>query len=338
MKIKAADIARELGISKATVSLALNNKPGVNEQTRQMVLECKDKMEHKSKEAICNDSPDMQVIKVLRVSRKLNIIYEAELDLWTDAIEVYDRFSKKMGYSIGLTYVDMLGDYVEQAVNECNMSSVAGVILYATEMQPSDYQIFKRINKPMIIYDNDFEDSEHHRVCIDNVAAGKIATEYLIRKNRTNIQYLANEADIYNFMERREGFRQALLNNDMEFRDDMIIPMGRMIDRVYDKMKKYLETATLPEAYVMENYQVSIGVMQALREKGISVPEDVSLIGVDEIPSYVTGDCKLATVKIAHTDRAVMAMLLLEREMQESIPTKFKIMSNCQLIEGNSVR
>jgi Transcriptional regulators len=336
MKIKAVDIARALGISKATVSLALNNKPGVNEQTKQMIFECKERLENNSTERTSAYSKDIQTIKVIFVRSRFRVVYEIEfqVDSWT----IFERELKKSGYSTGITNIDSLEESAEALINECNADGVAGVILFATEMEPLDYDILKKINKPMVIYDNDFKGSLHHRVCIDNVSGIRMAVEYLMSRNCTQIRYLANEMNIYNFRQRREGFKQAMLNNHLDFSETMLIPMGLTIDETCEKMKEYLQNSVLPDAFIMENYQVSIGVMKALREKGIRIPEDISLIGVDEIPSYTTGDCKLTTVKIAHTDRATMVVNLLKNEIESSISTKFKILSDCQLIEGNSVR
>ncbi|HHV13716.1 MAG TPA: LacI family transcriptional regulator [Clostridiales bacterium] len=338
MKIKAADIARELQISKATVSLALNNKPGVSEQTRQEILDCKKLLESRNIEKTASAIQEKQIIKVIFMHRDLKVAYGSEMDLWTNVLRVYDKESKKLGYSLGVTYVNLLKDPVEQIVNECNMNSVAGVILCATEMQEKDYELVKNINKPMIITDNDFEDNSHHRVCIDNISAVKQAVDYLLKRNLKNIVYLANEIDIYNFMQRRNGFKQAIWNSGLEFRPDMIVRMGRMIENANEKMKLYLRENPLPDAFIMENYQVSAGVMKAMKAEGILVPEHISLIGVDEVPSYAVEDYKLTTIKIDHVNRPVMAMTLLYKEIKENMQTKFKVLSDCTLLEGGSVR
>ncbi len=338
MKVKAADIARELQISKATVSLALNNKPGVSEQTRQEILDCKKLLESRNIEKAASAIQEKQMIKLIFMHRDLKVAYGSEMDLWTNALRVYDREARKLGYSLGVTYVNLLKDPVDQIVNECNMNSVAGVILCATEMQKTDYEQVKNINKPMVITDNDFEDNSHHRVCIDNVSAVKQAVDYLVKRNLRNIIYLANEIDIYNFMQRRDGFKQAIINHGLEFRPDMIVRMGRMIENVNEKMKLYLQENELPDAYVMENYQVSVGVMKAMKAEGILIPEHISLIGVDEVPSYAAEDGTLATIKIDHVNRAVMAMAILHKEIMEHMPVKFKVLADCMLLEGNSVR
>lgn len=338
MKVKAADIARGLQISKATVSLALNGKPGVSEQTRQEILDYKRQLESRSREKAASVMKEKQVIKIIFMYRDLKVAYGSELDLWTDVLAVYDREAKKMGYSLGVTYVNVLKDPVEQIVNECNMDSVAGVILCATEIQKQDYELLKNIHKPMVITDNDFEDNSHHRVCIDNTAALKLAVDYLRKRNCNDIIYLANDIDIYNFEQRRVGFKQAMINSGLEFKPDRIIPVGRTIDHVNERMKMYLRENRLPDAFIMENFQVSIGTIKAMKTEGILIPKDISLIGVDEVPSYATYDCKLTTIKIDHVNRPYIAMLLLKREIKERMPTKFKVMSDCLLIEGNSVK
>lgn len=338
MKIKAVDIARELQISRATVSLALNNKAGVSEQTKQKVFDCKKRLENRDGEKLALSVKERQIIKVLFMHRKLNVVYNGEMDLWTGAFAVFDREAKKMGYSLGVTFFDILKDPVERLVNEFNGESVAGVILCATEMQKQDYELIRKIKKPMIITDNDFGCNSHHRVCIDNVAATKLAVEHLLIRNCKNIIYLANETNIYNFSQRREGFKQAIINNGLEFKSEMIVPMGQLIEDVNENMKSYLSENKLPDAFVMENYQISIGVIKAMKAKGIMIPKDVSLIGIDEMPSYISDDFNLTTIKVDHTNRPNMVMLLLKREIIKSIPVKFKVLSDCKLQVGDSVK
>lgn len=62
------------------------------------------------------------------------------------------------------------------------------------------------------------------------------------------------------------------------------------------------------------------------------------MIGVDVIPAYMTGDCKLTAVRIPHTERARLAMMMLAREIEKQSTTKSRIMTDCRLVEGESVR
>lgn len=333
MKVKSVDIARKLNISKATVSLALNNKPGVSEKTKQKIRECMKELGGEQEEKMSVK----KTIKIIIVNNKLGLIQEPELDLWSDVFAVFDREIKRLGYSLGLTYVGQDSDDIVQAIKEANEENVAGVILDATEMRPEQFEPFRGIKKPMVIYDNDLS-KEYHCIAIDGVSAIRDVVDFLVSRGCRDIKYLANTVDIYNFRQRRAGYRAGLRKNRLELHEDSIVPIGERINDVYRNMKRYLEGHKLPDAFIMENYQVSMGVMRAFREKKIAVPNEVSLVGVDELPSYLTGDFLLTTVRVEHAERARAVMMFLEQEMQGTLSGKFKIYSNCELIPGNSVR
>jgi len=367
MKIKAVEIARCLGISKATVSLALNGKPGVSEKTRQEVLKCRDLMERGeltgerdellpeslrssfaadqagasaavSGGAFAGTSSGQRTILVMVVTRGLEIGTRSEMDLWTDVAAVYERAVRKRGFTLSILYTDILTDSVEDAVRRANAPEVAGVILNGTELTDEDQELLRGIEKPMVLSDIEAADAHHNCVVPDNYKGVQRATEYLFEMGHSDILYLKQEKDIYNFYMRRRGFENTMLARGINpWSDKRIIPMGTKIETVYRKMLDWLEHNKLPEAFIMENYQISIGVIRALRKKKIRVPEDVSLIGVDAVPSYITGDIDMTTVRIPHTERALMVMALLDKEMEELSDTKSRVLTDCPLIEGTSV-
>lgn len=278
-----------------------------------------------------------KMIKIIIMNNHLGVMMDYELDLWSEVLAVFDKESRRLGYTLGVTYVEPNPQDVEQVIKDANEDNVAGVILDATEMRQEQFEPFRKIRNPMVIYDNDLG-QEYHCVAIDNVAASRQTVDYLVTRGCRDIKYLANTTDIYNFQQRRAGYRAGLRKNRLELRDDSIVLIGDRIDNVYENMKRYLENHRLPDAFLMENYQVSLGVMHALREKKIRVPGEVSLVGIDELPSYLTGDFLLTTVKIEHEERAKVVMMFLEQEMKGVISRKFKSYSNCELLPGNSVK
>ena len=345
MKVKSVEIARKLNISKATVSLVLNGKPGVSEETREKVFRCMEELTAEkamntvetTKEHLSGMLSAEKIIMQIVVDNKLNIAINSEMDLWTDVYSLTEKALKRKGYSLVLFFANN-EEEIEQAVMKANDPAVAGVILTATEMREDQLKPFRKIRKPMVVYDNEFG-SEYSCFVIDGVAAIRNSIDYLVERGHKNIKYLSHSDDIYNFLQRRAGFRAGLRKNNLELKQDSMIPMGRCIDEIYKNMKKYLETSNeLPDACIMENYQVSIGVMRAFREKHIHVPDDVSLIGFDELPSYLTGDFPLTTIKAVHRERAKVLVMFLEKEIQGKLDEKYKVLSNCTLIEGDSVK
>lgn len=344
MKVKAVQIARELGISKATVSLALNNRPGVSEQTRREILECRERLEKEAPHPEPFEKHPAPVlngrlIKIITAIKGLRIVYDSEMDLWTDVLAVYDREAKKRGYGISISYVDIRRESIEDTIAACSAENIAGVILMATELDAEEVKQFERIPKPMMIYDNESPDSMHSCVVADNYLGVHRAAEFLLNAGHRKILYFAHTAEIYNFRQRRNGFCTAMLEHNLNpYQNEQIISMGSTIEETHRNMCRYLETHDLPDACIFENYQVSIGVMRAFREHHVSVPAQISAVGVDLVPSYMTGDCPLAAVRIPHTERAVLTMILLEKEIEEASYTKSRVMTNCRLIEGESVK
>lgn len=338
MNIKAADIARNLNLSKATVSLVLNNKPGVSEKTRQRIF-------HYIKEVTDgetpgkNDSPESRkIIKVLFIDNNLHFVKNYELDVCPDSLLIFDREARRMGYIMSVTYVSSeKADDVQRAVAEASEANVAGVVLYATEMMPEHFAPFRKIKKPMVIYDNDLG-NEYHCVAFGGVEGIRDCVDYLTERGCRKIKYLANNQNIFNFQQRRAGFRAGLRKNGMQLEEDSIVQMGESTAEVCAGMLKYLDEHELPDAFIMENYQVSIGVMRALRQREIMIPRDVSLIGADEIPDYLTGDIQLTALKMEHIERAYVAMMFLEQEIKGAISCKFKSFSNCKIIPGQTVK
>jgi transcriptional regulator len=342
MRVKAVDIARMTGLSKATVSLALNGKPGISERTRMEVIECKKQLEAGTK-VVSNVSQQSRItngheIKVLLVSNGLKNIKGAEMDLWTDVNEVFEKNAREKGYTLGIMYVDFATDNIDEMTAECNKDRVAGVIVIGTELQEGDEEKFYEINKPLIIYDCELTTTKYPCVMINNRQGISLALEELFNNGLENVIYLGNTMYMYNYTSRRRGFKEVLERNGKEFRSEYIIPVGSSVEECYEFMITYLQKNKLPDAFIMDSYHVSIGTIRALCELGKKIPEEISLIGVDVLPPYVTGSCKLTSIRVPHSERAYWVMQLLFKEMFEPSSLKSRLYTNCSLIPGDTVK
>lgn len=335
-----ADVARHLGISKATVSLAVNGKPGVNEQTRQKIFQCIEQMEQNDGRIAEETEPKQlqpfRIIKIVIINHRKQVVCDPELDLWSEVLRSFDIEARKRGYLYGLTYLNETEDNAQAIINECNSDIVAGVILYGTEMAPVDYEIIQQIHKPLVIYDYELPDNAYSSVCIDNIKAVELALNVLHRAGATDICYLGTGKDIYNFEKRREAYQYLLSKEGMFPQKDNIITLGNTIQEITEQTISYLNTHKLPDAFLMENYQVSIGVLAALRKQGIVAPRKLKLVGIDEVPDYIMPDMKLTYVRIPHLERATIAIDILDREITGSWHTKIRVFAVPELIRGES--
>lgn len=275
MKIKAAQIARDLGLSKATVSLALNDKPGVSEETKKMIFQYIDRMEKGI------DIVENNIIKIVNYSKKENI-YGGEVDLWSEVLSEFNKEAKKDGYSLGIDYINDDIDEINKLIMECNQGHVVGAIVFANDLDEDIFKLFKQIKKPLIIYDNDYDDNYSY-VMIDNYQGMEKIIKLIVEKDFNEVCYLANSHDNYNFRKRRMAFTDLISKYNLTGR---IFITGNDVESVYEAMKTELVDKSFPKVLISENYQVSIGTIKAIQEMNLSFKDDINLIGIDEIPDY----------------------------------------------------
>lgn len=327
MKIKAAQIARDLGLSKATVSLALNDKPGVSEETKKMIFQYIDRMEKGI------DIVENNIIKIVNYSKKENI-YGGEVDLWSEVLSEFNKEAKKDGYSLGIDYINDDIDEINKLIMECNQGHVVGAIVFANDLDEDIFKLFKQIKKPLIIYDNDFDDDNYSYVMIDNYQGMEKIIKLIVEKDFNEVCYLANSHDNYNFRKRRMAFTDLISKYNLTGR---IFITGNDVESVYEAMKTELVDKSFPKVLISENYQVSIGTIKAIQEMNLSFKDDINLIGIDEIPDYFCYGHHLTALKIIHGKRAGVALSLLKKEIEDHDVEKFKICSTCRLIEGDTI-
>lgn len=327
MKIKAAQIARDLGLSKATVSLALNDKPGVSEETKKMIFQYIDRMEKGI------DIVENNIIKIVNYSKKENI-YGGEVDLWSEVLSEFNKEAKKDGYSLGIDYINDDIDEINKLIMECNQGHVVGAIVFANDLDEDIFKLFKQIKKPLIIYDNDFDDDNYSYVMIDNYQGMEKIIKLIVEKDFNEVCYLANSHDNYNFRKRRMAFTDLISKYNLTGR---IFITGNDVESVYEAMKTELVDKSFPKVLISENYQVSIGTIKAIQEMNLSFKDDINLIGIDEIPDYFCYGHHLTALKIIHGKRAGVALSLLKKEIEDHDVEKFKIYSTCRLVEGDTI-
>ncbi len=340
--LKAVDIAKQLGISKVTVSLALNNKPGVSKATRKKILECAYQMENSTKSPDPNPSnipvPSRNIIKVVAPLTGLNLVQSPEPDLLPDFTVPLERTANHLGYRLEITFPDIRSKSIRDVVEECNHSPAVGIIIFASELSGEEIQYFQGIHKPVVLYDNISETMAYSSVTIDNRNACRLAVDYLVQRGFRNIGYLAMTRNIFNYQERREGFLDAMAAHNLPCSKGHILHIGQETAEIYQKVKINWHKIHSFDAYIMESYHLSIGVIHALRDLNINIPQDVSLIGIDQLPSYLMGNCQLTTLKVPHENRAILTMLLLDNEIRSPEAFKSRLITNCIMMEGNSVK
>jgi Transcriptional regulators len=338
MRIKSKDIAKALGISTATVSLAINGKQGVNKETRDKILQYMEELQYKNLgiDAI----PVRQKKETIAVLYyyKHGIIMNRSKEIATGINRNMVNSAAQAGYKlIESTYNDKI-DNLEIIMDKWKREQIQGLYILGAEMNRSDIIPFINLNIPIVVGDNNFIEYGFDGYLIDNQEGIARAVDYLVDKGHSHIVYLAENIDIFNFLERREAFIKEMEKRDCGKVNNWIWYLGNTIDEVYQSLLTYLDNEIrLPTAFILESSIISLGATKAIIKKGLRIPRDISLIGFDALPPDSVLGFELTLIKGTHSKRHIAAIKHLIRHIEEEELEIIRIYYKTRLIEGNSV-
>jgi LacI family transcriptional regulator len=339
MKVKAKDIANALGVSKATVSLALNGKAGISDETKNKILHYKNAMEQSgsvNNSALKGIQGSIKIIAYLKHGKILQDNNDHTNNVLPYGLETIDRIAKNAGFTISITYFHEKEDDIDAFIADCKNEKIVGIFLVATEMFEEDFIPFKQLNLPMMIFDNDFDDLSSDSTILNNRLAVRMGMKYLYQNGHHHIVYLNNSTPLYNFSTRRKSYYE--ISSELGIQPKMV-EIGATVDEIYHNMKVYIQnTNQMPSAIFSENYVISMGVMKALKDCRYNVPEDVSLVGIDEIPMNALLDVPVTVVKVLQKRRAIIAMNRLLERINNTMDESVQIVVGPEIIFGKSVK
>lgn len=283
------EIAEIANVSSATVSKVLNGKDKyISEATRQRILEIVER-EGYIPNAIAK-SLKMKSTKTLGIiiPDVMNLFFSELARGVEDAAEIE-------GYSVILCNSDNKSSKEEKYIQVLQEKMVDGIILTASELSVS--RSLKKRNTPLVLLDRDIlMEEEVGRIVVDNEEGGYKATEFLISKGCKNIGFISSDAITKSSGQRLNGYKRALLENGLKFDENKIFLQSYTIETGYEGIKALLKNNDL-DGICCGNDLIAIGAMNALKEKNIKIPEDVKVIGFDDIQISQYVDPPLTTIK-----------------------------------------
>ena len=304
----AKELARKLGLSEAAVSFALNGRPGVSTKTRNRV-----------KEAAIQYGLD---VSMMESSRKKGgticlVYYQKKgyllpvLPFSTEVTEGVESACEAAGYQLRILHVNS-PENLQIQLEELSLKKVSGILLFGTDMTPEDLVPLAFIRLPMVLLDNHFISSKIDSVTIANSDSSYMATNYLIsRKPGVCPGYLQSSYPISNFEERRLGFEKALVRNGFSRAAYIHHTVATSIEGAYADMIGILrQQDPIASSYLADNDMIAIGAMKAFREVGYRIPEDIAIIGFDDIDLCDYTQPGLTTI---HVPKKYMGKIAAER-------------------------
>ncbi len=296
MSITAKELAKKLGLSETAVSMALNNKPGVSTSTRQLVIKAAEEAGYDFSRIRNSGDISGSIYVIFYKTHNAILSYTPIFDELYQGIK--EECQKK---SIGCKMIHFYEktDKLEDCFAEIRGSDCIGIILVGTEMTKEVCQRFIDLNLPMTLLDTYFESLDCNSVLINNSQGAYIATEYLISITGTQPGYLQSSYPIYNFAARQEGYFKAIKENGMSKSRSIIHKLAPSIEDAMGDMLEILDdNPEIARCYFADNDIIAIGAMKAFKLRGYKVPEDVAIIGFDNISECRVVEPSLTTMDV----------------------------------------
>lgn len=283
------DIARIANVSYATVSRALNNHKDVNEQTKQKILKICKEVGY-SPNAIARGLVKQNTYTIGLLVPDITNPYYPEV-----ARGVEDEASKE-NYNVFLcnTNWDMMKevDYFNLLIAK----RVEGIII-----APVSDDTMKFVDKfndrlPIIFLGTRVEGDKYNYIVIDNIKGGEMITEYLISLGHRKIAFIGGMQGSSTFVDRVSGYKNALKKHNIEIDEKMIFTSGYRKKDGSNTLRAMVKESNMPTAIFAISDLVALGVIEAAEEMGLSIPDDISLVGFDDIPYASLPKIRLTTV------------------------------------------
>jgi LacI family transcriptional regulator len=329
------ELAEKLELSPTTVSRVLNGKSKnfrISQETSRRVLDAARKY---------NYSPN-RIARGLKLEKTETIgliIPDIANPYFGSIAKIIEMEAHKNGYSIILC--DSLDDEVTEAelLQLLAGRKVDGIIIAPTGKSSLHVTEILQQGIPVMVIDRYFPNTELPFVTTDNHFGALLATEHFIEMGHRYIACIQGINGISANSERVTGFRDALQKHEIPVDESLILGNDFGEENGYIQTKKLLDLPTRPTAIFALSNLISIGALRALKEAGLTVPDDFSIVSFDEQPYSAFLACPMTTVEQPREEIGRLAFNFLLKTIGDGMPGEpIKIMLQPRLIFRESVK
>lgn len=286
--VKMSDVAKYTNVSTATVSRVLSNVANVSDETRNKVLEAINILGYRPNRLASN-------FRKSSAHTVLALIPDITNPFFSEVVKGLEKVAAERGYHV------LLGDTGNSLIIERDLMElvreqvVDGVILATARVTNEEIQKQGR-DLPIVVACEYFDEVSIPTVSIDNVVASREATQYLIDYGHRRIAFISGRFNILLNRDRIRGYRQALEYNGIPVDESLIQEGDWTMESGMNAMSRLLAMAPLPTAVFAASDEMAVGAMKSLKAKGLRIPDDISVIGFDDISISKMVEPELTTV------------------------------------------
>jgi LacI family transcriptional regulator len=324
------DIAKELNISAATVSRALNNNPKISKSTCDLVIETAARMNYKqNKLALALKSGKSNNIGVIvpRVDTNFfgSIIRGIEEELYPHQYNVI----------ICQTHEDEKREI--ENLNTLLNAQVDGVLISVSNVSTENDRVIKKVLEkkvPIIFFDRKKNIPGVSSVTINDYSAAYSATKPLIEAGCAKIAYLTGDRSLEIYENRFLGYKQALTDHGLNYNEDYVVPTKSKVEAGQAAVKQLLKLKNKPDAIFSSSDFAALGAIQELKAQGIRIPEDFCIVGFGNEPFTKFMELSISTVDQCSMEMGkIAAQVFLEQiNNTENVVIEKKVVLNPELI------
>ncbi|WP_041076065.1 LacI family DNA-binding transcriptional regulator [Thermotoga caldifontis] len=286
------DIAERAGVSVNTVSRVLNNKPDISKETREKILKI-------AKELGYIKNVTASALRS-RQTRIVGVILEDITNLFfAEVMKGIEAAARKQNYQLLLMNTGTDPKKQREAIQTLLERRVEGIVITPSENGLSDLEKLASINVPVVIVGRHFEGLQLDEIHSDEVKGGYLATKHLLSKGRKNILFINSVPENSAARMREEGYRKALREAKVFLPEDyIIVTADPNMEAGYRAVFKAVEKKLPFDGIFCYNDMFAFGAIRALEELGKRVPQDVAVVGYDDVTLSSYYRPSLTTIRI----------------------------------------
>jgi LacI family transcriptional regulator len=325
------DVASEAGVSMATVSRVVNNNPNVKPQTRKKVFEAIERLGYRPN-AVARGLASKKTTTVGVV------IPDISNSIFAEVARGIEDIANMYHYNIILCNADKKKDKEIRVINTLLEKQVDGLLFMGGEVTDDHLQAFRSSSVPIVLCATTDEKDSIPSVDIDHEAAAFDAVNELIEKGHRRIAMISGTLqDPANGFARYQGYKKALENAGIAL-DEQYIRIGNYrYESGMEVAKHFLGLPERPTAIFAANDEMAIGAIHTMQDFGISVPDDISIISVDNSRMASMVRPQLTTVAQPMYDIGAVSMRLLTKLMNKEPVDHARVVLPHEIIHRNSV-
>jgi LacI family repressor for deo operon, udp, cdd, tsx, nupC, and nupG len=317
--MKMSDVAKLANVSPATVSRVLSNPDLVSKETREKVLNVINQVNYK---------PHIVARQFRTKETKIILVVVPDITsaFFSKVLRGIEHVAINNGYQVILGDTENDTERESEYINLLLQKQADGMVLLTARLDKTKLEEISD-HFPMVLACEYMDGLNVPTVSIDNISSARKATEHLIRLGHTKIAHITGPINVILSRDRMRGYQQAMMSHDIEIDSAYIQEGDFTFESGYNQMLKLLAFENPPTAVFAFNDEMAMGAVKAAKDSGLNVPEDLAVVGFDNIKMSSVIEPNLTTINQPKYEIGKKAMeLLLKLINGESIKKKKFVM------------